>query len=558
MAKETLRPDLKIQLFDKHSMPRTCLDFAKLDCSPDMAETLRDTFVLEAGHLSLQTQLQVWRCVRKFGTFLGTQGAEMEKVLPFDLLIRWQEWLSSQELQPSTKQTAMTLIAQHCNSIARNKPERAPDGFNQTYSNFRRQEPAKLSVLNKDDLNAIVAACQTEIKEVEARIQTGKDALAGRDTDPTLCQALRLIFGLRPDGLCSQKDVLALPRATRNLVSRAGGLRYLSSLLYLSSRDLIGYYILILAQTGGNPMAIRELRRDCVTPHPLRSDLCQVTWDKPRAGREQRADFPVNQSWAAPALIRRLAAINENLVHLTDPGHEDYLFLFLRGGKAAVPIHQMLHLLLDKFIERRQLPQFEFKQLRSSGATLVFSESENLKAVQGRLNHRQTRSTTPYVDQTILTEQLARTIRRFQGELIELSVASQRPADHADDSVQRSLDFAPPAQTVFGFSCKDPFAGVAPGSTRGSPCAQFAHCATCPGAIVTLDDAVVVAKLLATHQHLTELAKRAIAEGWSRRYDHLYRPTLSVIEHELLPAVSESIRDDASKRARAHPLPFLD
>ena len=46
MTKETLRPNLKIQLFDKHSMPRTCLDFAELDCSPAMAETLHDTFML--------------------------------------------------------------------------------------------------------------------------------------------------------------------------------------------------------------------------------------------------------------------------------------------------------------------------------------------------------------------------------------------------------------------------------------------------------------------------------------------------------------------------------
>lgn len=64
--------------------------------------------------------------------------------------------------------------------------------------------------------------------------------------------------------------------------------------------------------------------------------------------------------------------------------------------------------------------------------------------------------------------------------------------------------------------------------------------------------------MLATQKYLTALGERAIAEGWSRRFDALYRPTLTVIEQDLFPAISAAVKQTAQKIADDHPLPYLE
>src|SRR6202022_3097217 len=41
------------------------------------------------------------------------------------------------------------------------------------------------------------------------------------------------------------------------------------------------------------------------------------------------------------------------------------------------------------------------------------------------------------------------------------------------------------AVSMFGFSCLDPFSGIAPGTRPGELCTNFLGCLTCPNAILT-------------------------------------------------------------------------
>ena len=113
------------------------------------------------------------------------------------------------------------------------------------------------------------------------------------------------------------------------------------------------------------------------------------------------------------------------------------------------------------------------------------------------------------------------------------------------------------ATTLFGFDCKDPFAGTAEGSHIGEACGRFFSCSTCPGAVVVLDSPHVVAKLLATTEHLRNERARASAEGWAPRFQVLYGPTLTILERDLLPLITDDLKALA-QREYTPPLPRLE
>lgn len=97
-------------------------------------------------------------------------------------------------------------------------------------------------------------------------MQEGQAALAGTHENDDFVKVLQTLTLVQPHKAVSQKEMLKLPRPTRLLVSALGGLKHLNSCRFLIAKDLLGFYVMILAQTAGNPMAIRQLRRDCVAP----------------------------------------------------------------------------------------------------------------------------------------------------------------------------------------------------------------------------------------------------------------------------------------------------
>lgn len=133
-------------------------------------------------------------------------------------------------------------------------------------------------------------------------------------------------------------------------------------------------------------------------------------------------------------------------------------------------------------------------------------------------------------------------IHRFQGLIFSESKKS------IDDNFSISDNLIDnPVETVFGFGCRDPFSGLAAGSKKGERCLHFFQCANCPGAIIVVDDVVVVARIFHSYEFLLKERDRSIKEGWSQRFDAVYTPTLEVIEKDILPAVSISVVDEAKK-----------
>ena len=115
-----------------------------------------------------------------------------------------------------------------------------------------------------------------------------------------------------------------------------------------------------------------------------------------------------------------------------------------------------------------------------------------------------------------------------------------------------------PADTLFGFKCKNPFAGIAPSTLPGSLCIKFTGCATCPGSIIPLDDPVVISRLLKTLEQLRLTKIRAIEQGWIERYLSIYEPTQKILEETIIPKVTSSVKAKAQLLMAGHSIPYLE
>jgi len=107
--------------------------------------------------------------------------------------------------------------------------------------------------------------------------------------------------------------------------------------------------------------------------------------------------------------------------------------------------------------------------------------------------------------------------------------------------------------SMFGFDCKDPLAGIAPGTHRGELCSHFLGCFTCPNAIISPDPASL-ARILQAREHL----QAAASQVHPARFEALYAPLLRILEEDVLTRFSASELAAAIPwRSTLPPLPEL-
>jgi hypothetical protein len=145
--------------------------------------------------------------------------------------------------------------------------------------------------------------------------------------------------------------------------------------------------------------------------------------------------------------------------------------------------------------------------------------------------------------------------RAFLGH-ISGSRPEARPSDGpVTPAPQPSLSPLPVGHAVsmFGFDCKDPFAGAAPDTRRGELCNNFLGCFTCPNAIIAADPASL-ARLLQARDHLREAA----ATVHPMRWDALYAPQLRILEEDILTRFAATELGAAARlQTTLPPLPDL-
>jgi hypothetical protein len=189
-----------------------------------------------------------------------------------------------------------------------------------------------------------------------------------------------------------------------------------------------------------------------------------------------------------------------------------------------------------RFIERHHLSPFDLSAIRPSVLTAVYRVSGDLREVKEVANHAQISTTAGYVRGPEVEHENQLRISALQGAYLgsvegSSAVSALTTAGHGPSSERSALSGR--AVSMFGFDCKDPFAGTAPGTRSGEMCMHFLGCFTCPNAVITADPASL-ARLLQARDHLRAASNYLHPARW----DAIYAPQLRILEEDVLTRFS--------------------
>jgi len=408
--------------------------------------------------------------------------------------------------------------------------------------------------ISEGDLKRIIELCFESIEKIENRLEKLMPIM-GRDSSPegvVTSKVLKLGKG-KFVKFAELRKIGVSDRLFRE-ITEVGGYRHLIARTKLNLNDVFVFYLALLCLTGANPEGFMYMTNEDIVPHPMRKDLERVYWDKERAGREQYQDFPAKKQWSAPELIRRCLKLNAGMRSQEDCYQPNMVFVcWTRVGAPRVPSKQSLHNCLNDFIKENGLPEFDFRDLRVINAKVHHKAGGSILAAKRKLNHKQISTTEIYTPLSDISNLHDAKIYRYQGSFIDESFSGIEGLKVGGQSPSSRI-----AQSIFGFGCKDPLSGIAPSSQPGVLCLQFTQCATCPGAIVPIDDIEVVSRLLAAEKKLTLTLEKAKSEGWLSRFKTLYEPTLMILREQILPKVPDLAKELAAQRSQYISFPAID
>lgn len=519
---------------DAHGDVELELRFHELPVGQQLQESFYRAFKAQFGHLEPTTLKTNFSAVRIFCKYLlQTHPTDsLNKLLPNELHA-FVSWLAKSGRKNSTSQSILNIVRSLLAYAARNDTGGVPNSIDLNVVGFRREESSPGNVVSSETRARILEACRQEIEAGEGMLRKGREAIAEaqRGNPSGLGEILLSIVDLGHGRYVKKEELRkAAPKALKKM--QVLGYRKVYSHLFLTHEQLFPFYLAIVAETGGNPDAIHRVKRDCFISHPTKPDFVLFVWQKTRAHAEQFAGYSLKREWSAAGLVKKLKDLNENLIAHAKPKDQDRLFIGMSSLAAGRSCTQLLHVLLSEFIERHGLQKFTFRELRRTIAEEEYLKNGDIEDARERLGHTRSTTTQGYLSSSLIKRHHESKIVKYSGMLVANARALTRVSDLAPVSEGQQ------AQTLFGFSCKDPYSGLAPGSQKGRVCDKFYGCSTCPGSIVVLDDPKLVAKLICTAEHLRGEQKRAVAEGWGIRFDNLYAPTLRILEEEILPLLA--------------------
>lgn len=546
---------------------RTTIDFRSLSLPKDLRDALADAFWNHAGPRGVFAIHFQWHHVRCFARFVQ-ETRTVRRLADVDrgLLLRYIEWLNQQRTllgapwSKSSRAVAYTVLRKLLQWLERCRPGRI-EPINYPYNPFpgRRREARPRPRLSVQELRAILRACEKDIEESRTlRLQAAEERRRARNDKLSIRRsrgALLEHIDAHCDGivpLSSAEDF----REVRDALTVHGGTRQIAPCLYPTSDALMPYFIAILIHTAGNPYSIATLRTDCLRPMPLLDDREMLVWEKPRASSLQRRAFRADSPFEPPALVRDLLEWTSRLRRRVDPALRGRLFLYHGQGGIATLSPRSLIYPRRRFAERHELPDFELAALRPSVLTAFYRASGDLNQVRSIANHAHLSTTVSYVESPKVQAQnrirVATLQSAFIGHVREPEVVRSAGAP-SGRIAQRGATPSGEAVSMFGFSCLDPLAGVAPGSRPGELCTNFLGCLTCPNAVLT-HDAHTLARLLQARDHLRAASSQIHPARWSA----IYAPQLAILEHDILARfASEEIMEAKRLQGALSSLPPL-
>lgn len=543
---------------------KTVIDFSSLELPEDVRLVLAEAFWSQIGVQSERCIHTHWFHIKTFVRFVRETPAVVG-LADFHgvFLTRYVEWLNMQNRpngkpwSKSGRAGAYTTLRKLLQWIERCRPGLIAS-ITYPFNPFpwrNRDTPARSKVPARE-LRAILRACETDIAQIRSDRQA---ALARRnldiDTPGTLGWLLDYIEnhcnGIAPT---SRELTRAGWHPVKKTFERFGGLRQVESYLYPIGDLLLPYYLSIMIHAAGNPDPIAELRRDCLQSLPLLNDREALVWFKARANSIQRRTFNSNDHFEPPALVREIINWNERLVSIAPTALRDRLFIYMGVRGVTTLSSAAVKSMLKAFCKRHGLQPFSLASIRPGVLTSFYRATGDLRKVGVVANHANLSTTVRYVHTPQVLEQNQRRIADLQSAFV--GHIQKQGASVPKTSAKGFKKMTPPSGPVvsmFGFDCKDPFAGIAPSSHRGELCPNFMGCFTCPNAIITAEPSVL-ARLLQTRDHL----RAAATSMHPVRWQSFYAPQLRILEEDILPRFAMSELAAAEPlRAQLGPLPEL-
>ena len=525
-----------------------------------IAEPIIDGFAQLAGGYSRGSAATFLGSIRRFVRFLESHTALVNAVaFPSNVIVEYRKSVADDSsLQPSSKNTTLNNAIRLMKWLMRNRPTVAAPTLRIQVPRFAVESslPAR-PILTSGEIKLVLRACQEEIDFYWDRFSTGKRLLAGScesEDEFELSSVLKALLGSGGGLFPTQPKLASCSRSLPNMmrrVAKLGGLSSLKEYCFLTPSCAIPFYVSLVAQTAGNADAILSLSRNSLVEHEIFSTSKFVVWEKGRAAKVQRREFDTRKYYAPPNLIDMVREMTSDLVGHCDPIHKEKLFLHQSQAIPGPISRQTLHNRLSDFIEKHRLPSFDPSDLRRTSAEL-HDQVGGTFAAQKVLNHASVETTKIYIDANRKRQGYDKLIHRFQGQLLTKIMGSEVDKQATGGSISVGVS------TTFGFDCKDPLAGIAPGTVKGKLCEKFQMCAACPGAIVVLDDANVASRLLKTRDHLLRFDAIARYQGWGERFDAIYAPSLAILT-DLVSKIPDVVRRHAEKLLENIPaLPDLE
>jgi hypothetical protein len=528
---------------------RTLIDFSSLPLPPKVRSALADAFWNHFGARSTQQISLMWAYVRVFARFaVESESISSLADIDHDLLVRYIEWLNAQRRandEPWTQSsrsgpyTALRMLLQW---LVRCRPGTLGEvHFPFNPFPWRNRDSKRVQRLSARELRAILKASERDITALRTLRDGAKGAQAGmRSADPerSLGALLKAVDdqwgGIVPTFKSRTRN--GHYSLCRGLI-RFGGAKAVEPYLYPRAESLLPYYLALLIHTAGNPQPIAELSCDCLQPVPLLDDRQILVWVKRRAGTVQRRSFNSTDPFEPPALVRELIEWTRRLRPHAPRSARDQLLLFKGNrGIAAWSTGLAKSLIRGDFLIRHGLPHFSLASIRPSVLSAFYRASGDLQQVKAVANHQQLGTTVRYVETPEVEAQnrvrIAALQQAFLGHVSRPRSGGER-IEGRRRPVQRRSSVAPPRRptvSMFGFDCKDPLAGIAPGTRRGQLCTNILGCFTCPNAIITGDTASL-ARLLQARDHLSAAATQIHPARW----EVIYAPLLRILEEDILP-----------------------
>jgi hypothetical protein len=548
---------------------RTVIDFSTLPLPPDVRRALADAFWNHFGVRSPQQILTLWAHLKVFVRF-AVESASLQSLadIHHDLLVRFIEWLNIQRRangEPWSKagragpyMTLRSLLQwlARCRSGALGELHFPFNPFP-----WRNRDSGRVQRLAARDLRAILKACERDITALRALRDRGERerAEAGSSDPVRSLGALLEAIDQRYGGIVPPHKILsgAGHHPVVRGLKRYGGIKQVEPYLYPRAESLLPYYLAILIHTAGNPQPIAELSCDCLQPIPLLDDRLMLVWTKRRAGATQRRSFRTTAAFEPPALAQDIIEWTRRLRPHASGSARERLLLFkgMRGVNVLSTAFAKV-LVRSDFRPRHGLPHFSLAAIRPSVLSAFYRASGDLLEVKTVANHQHIGTTVRYVAAPEVEASHRVRIAALQSAFLG---HVRHPQAGAGGGASPPRSAPPPglpqgaAVSMFGFDCKDPLAGVAPGSRAGELCTNFLGCFTCPNAIIT-GDAASLARLSQARDHLLGAA----AQIHPVRWEAIYAPLLRILEEDILARFSASELAAAARIASAlPPLPQL-